>query len=168
MLSDGAAEIAITVAGNHYPSTLNHCEYGHDQLAIFYDPACRDPITTVQEYAQARHGTVNFGGSPKSEVQKALALMDIKRDVALVAPTASMLGDLIEGTDIIATMPESLKHSAYAKLACTRPPFELPGLVYDLAWHRRYEASGRHQWLRKMLLEARREVEQTIAAQTPK
>lgn len=155
MLTHDEADLAISVAGFPYPVTLNHCVYGTDKFAVFYDPAFRGPIVDVQDYAQARHGSVNFGGAVKSEVEKALARVSLEREVTLVAPTASMLGDLIQGTDLIATMPMGLAKKAYRGLAFCPPPFVLPDIVYDLVWHRRYEHSGRNIWLRRLVMGSR-------------
>ncbi len=155
VLTQDEADLAITVAEIRYPATLNHCHYGGDSFAVFYDPAFRDPIRTAEEYAAARHGTVNSGGDTKSVVARALGELGLKRQVSLVAPTASMLSDLIQGTDIIATMPQRLAVSAYHGLAHCAPPFVLPSIEYHLVWHRRYEESGRNTWLRKQVLMAR-------------
>jgi DNA-binding transcriptional LysR family regulator len=155
ILSQDEADLAISVAGFRYPAVLNHCHFGKDSLVVFYDPDIRGPISTVQEYADARHGVVNFGGQSKSSVARTLNELGLKRKVSLVAPTASMLGDLIKGTDIVATMPKQLSLAAYAGLAFAPPPFDLPAIEYHLVWHRRYEQSGRNTWLRNQVLAAR-------------
>ncbi len=159
MLQHDEADLAITVAGFRYPALLNHCHYGSDTLAVFYDPNCRPPVRTTEDFAEARHGVVNFGGQTKSVVERALGEFGLKRKVTLVAPTASMLGDLIRGTDIVATMPSRLAKT-YHGLKHTPPPFVLPSIEYHLVWHRRYEQSGRNMWLRKLALNSRQAVDQ--------
>lgn len=154
LLQHDEADLAISVAGLRYPTVLNHCHYGSDELAVFFDPDCRAPIGTAEEYAEARHGVVNFGGQTKSVVERALGELGFKRKISLVAPTASMLGDLIRGTDVVATMPKRLA-ATYHGLKHTQPPFVLPAIEYQLVWHRRYEQSGRNMWLRRMALSAR-------------
>ena len=155
MLMHDEAEIAIAVSGYDYPSTLTHCHYASEKMIVFYDAACRAPVRTPEEYADARHAVVNFGGGVKSEVEKSLEALGLKRKVSLVAPTASMLGDLIKGTDIIATMPQRLADTAYSGLSQCAPPVALSDASYDLVWHRRYEHSGRHIWLRRMVMNSR-------------
>lgn len=154
MLQDDEADLAISVAGIRYPALLNHCHYGSDTLAVFYDPECRPPIRTAEEFSAARHGVVNFGGHTKSVVERALSELGSKRKVSLVAPTASMLGDLIRGTDIVATMPKKLAET-YHGLKHSPPPIVLPAVEYHLVWHRRYEQSGRNMWFRKATLSSR-------------
>lgn len=155
MLSQDECELAIAVSGYRYPSILNHCAFGQEELVVFFDPSYRAPIRTIEEYADARHGVVNFGGGVKSEIEKALTLAGVTREVSLVAPTASMLGDLIKGTDMVATMPRRLGDHSYQGLSFVAPPISLPNIVYDLVWHRRYENSGRNMWLRELTLDAR-------------
>lgn len=155
MLNHDEAELAITVSGYKCSTALNHCIYSSDKFVVFYDPSQRNPTVTAEDYAKARHGTVSFGGGVKSEVEKALARLGLEREVTLVAPTASMLGDLIRGTDIIATMPLRLVTSAYMGLAFCAPPFDLPEITYDLVWHRRYVHSGRHIWLCRLVMASR-------------
>ncbi len=153
ILSLDEADAVIAVSGFRYPPTLKAQTYGSDQLAVFFDPTRRGPVRTIEDYASARHGTVNFGGGVKSEVEKTLREMGLKRHIALVAPTASMLGGLIRGTDIIATMPSRLAEYTYHGLAQTAPPIALPPIEYELVWHRRYDHSGRNAWFRNQIQE---------------
>ena len=151
ILDEQEAELAIAVSGFKYPSTLNHFTYGYDELVVFYDPGHRGPVYTLDEYIEASHGVVNFGGNVKSVVETELAERGRSRNISLVSPTASMLGDLIKGTDIITTMPKRLADRVYNGLWYCPVPFALPFVTYDVVWHRRLEHSGRHVWLRNMV-----------------
>lgn len=155
ILTQNDVELAIAVSGFKYPTTLNHCFYGSDDLVVFYDPACRGPVRSIEEYCNARHGMVSFGGDERSEIEKVLERRGLKREISLCAPTTSMLGDLIHGTDVIATMPRRLGDFTYRGLSHVVPPFPIPPIVYDLVWHRRFEHSGRNKWLRHLVLDAR-------------
>ena len=155
MLSSGDVDLAIAVADGPYKVVLNHCDYGKDDLVVFYDPVVRGPVWAPEEYARARHAVTGFGGKTPSIVDRALASASITRKVALAAPTASSLRDLIPGTDMIATMPRAMHNSVLQNLAYCAPPFDLPPVVHHLVWHRRYDHSGRNQWLRRVVLAAR-------------
>lgn len=165
MLNQDEAELAITVAGLPFPATLNHCVYGTEELVVFYDPACRGPVETLEDYIQADHGVVNFGGGLKSEIGQFLSDRGLERRVSLSAPTGSMLGDLIQGTDMVATMPRRLSDFSYGGLAHVPLPIPAPKIVYELVWHRRYEHSGRNIWLRNQILNARRSEDKQNDAQ---
>ncbi len=167
VLAQDEAEVAIAISGKKYPAVLNHQRYGADELAVFYDPQCRASVDSIEDYAACRHAVVDFGGNEKSHVELALGQCGLARSVSMVAPTASMLGELIKGTDLVATMPRRLVHGAYRQLACCPVPFDLPDISYDLVWHRRYEHSGRNAWLRELVLSSRDQVEPSIAAVAP-
>ena len=130
---------------------------------VFYDSNCRGPVLTAKDYSEARHGVAGFGGNTKSVVALALADLGLQRKVSFVAPTASMLGDFIRGTDIIVTMPSRLGDSAYSGLAQCQPPVPLPDIEYDMVWHRRFDHSGRNSWLRQLILETGRGQEAAAA-----
>ncbi|MDD9920822.1 MAG: LysR family transcriptional regulator [Boseongicola sp.] len=154
MLNDQEVDLAITIAHERYPTSLRHMSLHDDDLVVFYDPNCREPITTVEEYANAQHAVVTFGGNSASVVETALHKIGLGRQVSFVAPTASMLGSFIKGTELIATMPSRLFNAGYGALAYSEPPFPLPKLSYDLVWHRRGEDSGRNRWLRGVVLDS--------------
>lgn len=151
ILEHGEADVAISVSGFQYPTALNHQNYGTDELVVFYDPSHRDRLETVEDYSNAKHAVVDFGGTTKSVVETALSEFGLSRNVSLVAPTTSMLGDLILGTDVIATMQKNLADSIFKGLSHCPAPIELPNIVYDLVWHRRNEHSGRNLWLRELI-----------------
>lgn len=152
MLTEGEVDLAIAVAGLKYSPVLNRRKYGDDALVVFYDPNVRSPIGTVEEYFDAPHAAVDFGGQATSVVEAAFEEKGFKRTFKLLAPTASMLGDLIVGTDLIATMPRRLHEAAFAELSFCPAPFVLPTLNYELVWHRRFDESGRNTWYRNLLL----------------
>ena len=153
MLSVNELDLAIAVNTSVLPPILNSTHYAQDHLVVFYDPEMREPIETIEDYAKARHAVAGFGGRTKSIVEVALEEYGLKREISLISPTASSLGEFVLGTDLIATMPASLAESAFHRLAHCEPPFEMPTLQYDLVWHRRFEHSGRNRWFRNLLLD---------------
>ena len=119
---------------------------------------------TKSDYANANHAVTGFGGKVPSVVASALADLSVDRKIALMAPTASSLRELIPGTDLIATLPRALSKGSFDNLAFCEPPINLPKLQYDLVWHRRFEHSGRNKWLREIVLGARQDIETTAPA----
>ncbi|MEP1610312.1 MAG: LysR family transcriptional regulator [Roseobacter sp.] len=153
MLTLGEIDLAISINMTKLPPTLNSIRFGRDTLVVYYDPKTRDPITTLQEYIDARHGVAGYGGKGKSVVETALAEQGLQRDINFTSPTTSTLGQFITGTDMIATMPLGLSRESYRNLAHCAPPIEMPDITYDLVWHRRFEGSGRNLWFRQLLLD---------------
>ena len=156
-LSDYGIDLAITVSGEKYPPSLNFQPYWQDEMVICYDPDQRGPIADIDEYINAKHAMVSFGGNSKSEVEKDLSARKIGRKIVLTASSISNLASLLKGTDIITTMPESLARTHFFELANAPPPFPLNSIKFDLVWHRRYDASARNAWLRSLILETRQD-----------
>ena len=149
------ADVAIALAARTYSPVLNHSPYSTDRMVIYYDPECRDPVLTEDDYVNASHGVVDHGSGGRTVLQDDLKRLGLKRKINLTAPTSSMLGEFIRGTDLITTMPARMGEAVYGTLASCEPPFALSPLKYDLVWHRRMEHSGRNQWLRDRVLAAR-------------
>ena len=52
------------------------------------------------------------------------------------------------------TLPRRLAKTALKEFAMAPPPFTLPLMSYDLVYHRRVEATARHQWFMDTLRSA--------------
>ena len=148
MLQSEKADVSITVKLLNYPSTLKAQSLLGDRPGVFYDASVRGPITTVEDYANARHATLDFGGNQKSNVEIELEKFGLTREIWLSAPNAHTLASMMAGTDLIATMQSRLTQSAFAGFACSPPPIVLPSVFFDLVWHRKSDGSGRNKWLR--------------------
>lgn len=166
ILTLGEADVAVAINATKIPATLNSVRYGEDRLVVYYDPARRGPVESIEDYAKATHAVADFGGKTKSVVEEALEKRRMHRTIGFAAPTASSLGETLIGTDMLATMPKGLARGAYSGLAYCDPPVKLPPLAYDLVWHRRFEHSGRNIWIRRILLENAPQSEPTPSAQT--
>ena len=148
-------DLAITVSGEKYQSTLNFTPFWRDKMVICHDPEIRDPIKSLKDYEAAKHGVVSFGGNSKSEVEKRVGTIGIQRDVVLTAATISNLAALMKGTSIITTMPSAVAKSYFHEFVALPPPFPLDDLIFDLVWHRRYDTSLRNTWLRELTMKSR-------------
>ncbi|MEM9582933.1 MAG: LysR family transcriptional regulator [Pseudomonadota bacterium] len=153
MLVQAKAEVVISVRLLRYPATLNHKTLLHDKPVVFYDPAVRKKVITIEDYGAARHAVLDFGGHKKSTVEAALEDRGFSRSIALSASNAHALASLMKGTDLIATMQARLQHSAFAGFLHCNPPVTLAPVLFDLVWHRRSDVSGRNSWLRNLIAE---------------
>lgn len=152
MLASGEVDIIITVSATEYASSLNGCAFSIDKQVIFFDPACRPPIRSLEDYAEADHATLDFGRGGKSTVDEVLHNQSLSRRIALSVPDVSALGALISGTPLIATMQSRLSRTTLNHLACCEPPLYLPPQKFDLVWHRRADNSPKIRWLRKLIM----------------
>jgi len=148
-LHKGTADLAIAARPVRYPEMLQYMPLFHSQSVVFYDPKRRDPIQSVEDFCQAPQATLDFGGRGKSIIEIALDAQGLSRTVAISVPNVWFLAQVIKDTDLIATLPALLQHSAFAELSHCALPLPLPPVHFDLVWHRRNQHSARHIWLRR-------------------
>ncbi|OUS38709.1 hypothetical protein A9Q94_01770 [Rhodobacterales bacterium 56_14_T64] len=151
VLDNGSANIAITVRSTNYPQTLKHQLLTTDQMVVFYDASILGPVLSISDYCNARHATLDFGGSSKSELAISLEKQGVSRNIACMAPNVWLLAEMVRGSDLIATLPSQLGQSTFSRLQSCPLPFSQSDLYFDLLWHRRYDNSARLKWLRDLI-----------------
>lgn len=153
MLDDGLADLAISVRVEKRSPLLVSETVIDDETLIFYDPEQRGPVTTVDEYFDAEHGVLDFGGTKKSSVATKLEKFNRTRKIAVGVPNVYALAQLIKGTKIITTMQRRLAGAVFKDLASAPPPFPPNRVKFDLIWHRRHQNAPRNIWLRQIVTE---------------
>jgi DNA-binding transcriptional LysR family regulator len=110
-------------------------------------PLGKRPLT-MEGYLKWKH----VGGGGMGVVQQILDRIGCKRDVQLRVPF-SVLGPIIERTDMIATVPRRMakRLAAMSKTQIVSAPKELQGFAYLQIWHPRYESEPVHKWLRELI-----------------
>ncbi|WP_185975324.1 LysR family transcriptional regulator [Achromobacter sp. LC458] len=82
-------------------------------------------------------------------------LMGQNRSRKIVATLSSYLvcPFIVEGSDLIATMPVSVARamSGAARIVTQKVPLTLPQITVSLYWHERYQDDPAHAWLRQYL-----------------
>jgi DNA-binding transcriptional LysR family regulator len=124
-----------------------------DRYICFYDPAARPPPKDREEYLAARHITVAHAEGDALDFDRRLEAKGITRDIAIRVAGFSGVAPFLRGSDMLATLPSLLRHSALQGMASQ--PVPLGDVTTDLpiymAWHRRDQQDGRHIWLRAQL-----------------
>lgn len=151
VLETGASDLAISTRWKSYPLSLNSTELLSDRFAIYYDPDMRGPINTIEEYASARHATLDFGGDIPSTVDGYLAAMGLERKVVVGVPNVLCLAEIMKGTDLLCTMRERFSSTLLKGLACCPHPLDVPAVHFDILWHRRREHDPMVNWVRDTL-----------------
>lgn len=154
VLDKNRADLAVTASVGSYPLELSVKRLYQDPIVCFYDNCFRRAPTSCIEYCDARHAVLDFGGENKSIVDSALETSGLSRKIHLAASNSYALARLAMGTDLIATLPRALATDAFRGFEYCSAPFSLPPVTYDLVWHRRYETSARHMWLRSIFSES--------------
>lgn len=109
----------------------------------------------LQDYLDHPHARVAIGGAPTSIVDQAISRLGHSRQVAVTAFGFSAILPLIDGTDLIATVPARLAVEAELRGLTLSPlPFELEPIDYFLVWHRRKSSDPAHIWFRDLVAAA--------------
>jgi DNA-binding transcriptional LysR family regulator len=110
---------------------------------------------TTKVYADGRHVAITAPGTGHSLAEEALGKLHVTRRVALSLPTLPGLGNLIENTDLIATIPESVASTLIriARVKIVLATFDLPRFSIKQHWHERYHHDPANQWLRSVIAE---------------
>ena len=104
---------------------------------------------TLDVYLKWKH--VAGGGMP-GVVQRNLDRIGAKPDVQLRVPF-SVLGPVIERTDMIATVPQRMakRIEAMSNTQIVAAPKEFQRFTYLQIWHPRYDSDPGHKWLRELI-----------------
>lgn len=149
-LQSGEADLAI---GN-----LAFLKSGFYQQRLFGDPYCciarkRHPMIggklSLQQYLQAQHVSISTGNADEL-VERALAKRRMKRNVILRVTHYHVAVDIVEGTNLVATVPRNAAHNARG-LQVLPIPLKIPAADVRQFWHRRSHKDPANQWLRGML-----------------
>lgn len=152
-LSLGKADVAICVRPNHLSPLLNFMNLISDPVRIFYDHNLRAPVKDIDDYFEAKHATLDFGGEKKSTVSKMLASFGRERRIAIGISNVYALAEMMKGTDFITTMQSRLSKTAFSEFRSVKPPFETHDVKFDLVWHKRDDREKRNKWLRQVVFE---------------
>jgi DNA-binding transcriptional LysR family regulator len=120
-------------------------------LARVGHPALAGGGMDLAAFASAAHALVSVRADARGAVDAALAEVGLRRRVALVVPYMLLLPRVLEGSDLIVTLPERA-----ARLTLGMIPFDLPVAVPDwtveMLWNPASRTDRATGWLRQMLV----------------
>jgi DNA-binding transcriptional LysR family regulator len=108
---------------------------------------------TLSEYLKLAHVVVNVRAGQQTLVDRPLADLGLRRQVAMIVPYFIPAVLAIAGTDYLVTVPRRLA-KIVAPLQAVRAieaPVELPKFNYMMAWHPRLTAEPAQRWLREQV-----------------
>lgn len=152
LLDSGQADVALSISVLPLSPLLESKSVIFDDVRVFYDPGQRGPVHSIDDYFNAEHAVLDFGGTSKSIVAKKLEDTGRTRKVVLGAPNVYALATLLRGTKLVATLQHSLSAASFKGLASTPAPFPANQVVFDLIWHRRHANAPRNIWLRDLII----------------
>jgi len=109
-------------------------------------------------FLAAGHAAVFSPGGGPGLVDRLLAERGEKRNVVLSVPHFLSIPFVVAGTDLIATVPESVARAFEAPLGLRRfpCPIPLPAIDVNLVWHARAHEDAAHAWFRELVVDVAR------------
>jgi DNA-binding transcriptional LysR family regulator len=112
----------------------------------------------LEQFLQESHIVLSFGRGHEPSlteryVEGLLAERNMRRKVAVYAPSGLVVPALVANTDLIALIPKPLAHQAALRLPVKifMPPFALQPQHISMVWHARTQNDPAHRWLRALL-----------------
>lgn len=110
---------------------------------------------TLADFRAAEHLVVVSAGTGHGRVDERLRRAGIERRVRLTVPHFVGVGHILQGSDLVATVPERLAQRLVGPfgLVCAPHPAELPEAAIKLFWHAKLHRSAANQWLREQIVD---------------
>lgn len=109
---------------------------------------------SLDDFCQATHALVSYqGGEFVGITDKALAEQGLSRNVAVSVQNFLLLPELLQNSDLIATIPERLLNDV-ENVVKFEPPIAVEGFTKTLVWHAKTHRDPAYQWLREQFLQA--------------
>ncbi|WP_158635451.1 LysR family transcriptional regulator [Pseudomonas duriflava] len=165
-LESGRVEMAIgsvpNLPGHLYQQTIFHHDYV--VLASEQHPRLCKGTLTWEQYSNELHIVVS-SGTDKNLQDHTLTPRGIKRNIQLTVGGYLSVPWLIEGTDMIATLPSRLADGVASSAHLNQFSLPEPVVPYALQsiWHPRWHKDPGHRWLREIIFELMHRYPETAA-----
>ncbi|MGX9936885.1 LysR family transcriptional regulator [Advenella kashmirensis] len=109
---------------------------------------------TLKQFLAYSHLRVSMSPTDIRFVDSVLAGKGLERKIALNVTHWLLVPQILQETDLVAVMSErAAQQISGADIVIRELPFAAPSFTWRAYWHRRYEHSMAHQWLRAQLHE---------------
>ena len=167
-LREGLIDLDIGVLGESGPEVRVQALFRDHFVAVVREghPLLAAPGITAERYAACDHVVTSRHGRTEGPVDVALAAMGLVRNAAVVVPSFSTALAIAAATDLVALIPSS--YFEHLRVRGTLRAFPLPmptaQITVSQMWHPRLDRDPAHRWLRGVVLEVCRPLnEQTKA-----
>jgi DNA-binding transcriptional LysR family regulator len=112
-------------------------------------------MISQSEFSAAEHLVVVSPGTGHGKVDELLQRSGVERSIRLNVPHYVSVGHILQGSDLIATVPERLADRLLGPfdLAKVAHPAKLPDIAINVFWHAKFHRSPANRWLRGVLFE---------------
>jgi DNA-binding transcriptional LysR family regulator len=157
LLDAGTIDAAIGVAPTGQESRILTRTVLRDEFVTILrkdSPSARRGLG-LKTFLALEHVLVSPEGDRHGLVDQLLAQAGKRRTLRLTLAQMFATPAIVAGTDLAATVPRQvvLTSPARRKLVMFPPPVALPGIAFDVIWHRRNDAHPAQQWLRSLIAE---------------
>jgi len=110
---------------------------------------------TLADFRAAEHLVVVSAGTGHGQVDELLRRAGVERTVRLTVPHFVSVGHILQGSDLVTTVPERLAQRLVEPfgLAYLPHPVKLPEVAINVFWHARVHRSPANQWLRGLVFD---------------
>lgn len=108
---------------------------------------------SLEDFTAANHVVVVSEGTGHGKVDELLTQQGVRRHVVLVVPHFLGVGNILQATDLVTTVPERLAERTVApfELTYVAHPADLPQISISLLWHTRMHRDTGNHWLRALI-----------------
>ena len=109
---------------------------------------------SLDAFSIAEHAVVISAGTGHGRADDLIEDAGIKRRIRLHVPHFVALADILESSDLIATVPEAfaIRSVKHFSLTYVPHPVDLPKIDIGLFWHARYHRDPANRWLRDQVV----------------
>ena len=113
---------------------------------------CQAP--SLDAFSSADHALVISAGTGHGRADELIERAGIKRRIRLRVPHFVALADILESSDLVATVPEAfaIRSVKHFELTYVSHPIDLPAIEISLFWHAKYHREPANRWLRDQVI----------------
>ncbi|HSN25076.1 MAG TPA: LysR family transcriptional regulator [Kofleriaceae bacterium] len=145
----GAQLDAAVLVADSLPATIRRAPLFTGGFVCLHDPRhTRFKRLTEASYFEHEHVVVSYNADTRGIVEDYLRR---QRRVRCSIPSFSHIGELVEGTALLATVPRTVATEVvrlHPRLAMTRLPFRIPAGTMELLWPAAADDDEPGRWLR--------------------
>jgi len=152
-LTSRRVDVAVSVADD-MPADIRRSDLFHGGFRCLFDPRHtrlgRAP--TLARYLAQEHIIVSYNGDLAGVVEDTL---QVQRKVRLAIATFHAVGAAVDGTSLVATVPEHVARATLARrpaLRDAKPPFNLEGVPMEMLWRAALEDDPAVAFLRDQIV----------------
>ncbi|MCM5680038.1 LysR family transcriptional regulator [Schlegelella sp. S2-27] len=122
---------------------------------------------SLAEFSAAEHLMVVAAGTGHGKVDELMKRGGVARNVRLTVPHYVSVGHILQGSDMIATVPDRLATRLLEPFDLVKVPHpaKLPDVSINMFWHAKYHRSPVNRWLRDLVFELFADTTRTSARQ---